>query len=181
MMLRHSQYVGLLRELATRHKQIQHTPAAPRFARILVSQDPFQRQVDMHELTTIIGRTLKAGPGQQVLVVESCVTDYQDNLGDNRTRLRHAAYMVLTQVPSATDHNAVEAALDATEQTGEELFGALEHQLATQVKVRVLAGSLGAESIGPLANSTWFGTRFDFDFTTPASGALRYHPDAFLP
>jgi hypothetical protein len=182
MMLRHSEYIAQLRTLATRHKQIQHTDAAPRFVRIVVAQDPQMRIYDMAELVSkITGRGVKLGVGKQVLVAESCLTDYSDNGGDNRTRVRHAAYMVLVQVPSASAHDAIEAALDATEQTGEELFGALEHALASQVKVRVVAGSLRSESIGPLGDGTWFGTRFDFDFTTPASGALRYNPDAFLP
>ncbi|WP_375435099.1 hypothetical protein [uncultured Hymenobacter sp.] len=179
MMLRHSQYVGLLRLLATRHKKIQHTDAAPRFVRLVVSQDPQMRVVDMHELVTkIIGRGIKPGLGQQVLVAESCVTDYLDNTGDNRQRLRHAAFLVLVQV-KLNDHDAIEVALDETEQTAEEIMGGLEHQLSGQVKVRVLPASLRSEAIGPLGDGTWYGTRLDFDFTTPASAALAYNPNAF--
>jgi hypothetical protein len=178
MMLRHSHYVGLLRTLATTHKRIQHTPAAPRFARIVISVDPMQRVVDMHELGQLL-KKLKAGPGDQVLVVESCTTDYLDNGGDNRQRRRHGAYMVLQNVKSATDHDAIEAALDETEVTAEEIVGGIEHGLAGQVKVRLIPGSLGGDSIGPLGDGTWYGHRMDFDFTTPASAALAYNPAAF--
>lgn len=181
MMHRHSQYVGLLRTLATKHRLIQHSEATPRFARIVTSIDPLQRVVDLHELSEkILGRRLKPGPGQQVLVVESLQTDYKSNGGDNRTRVRHGAFMVLQQVPGR-DHDAIEAAIDATETTGEQLWGALEHRLADQVKVRLVDESLGSDAIGPLGDGTWYGTRFDFDFTTPASAALAYNPDVFLP
>ncbi|TGE26898.1 hypothetical protein [Hymenobacter metallicola] len=182
MLLRHSHYIGLLRTLATTHKKIQHTEALPRFVRIVVSQDPTMRQVDMHELISkITGRPSKSRipVGSQVLVAESLVTDYLDNGGDNRQRVRFGAFLVLVQVPSATDHDAIEQALDATEQTAEELMGAIEHALQGQVKVRITPGSLGGESIGPLGDGTWYGTRLDFQFTTPASAALTYNPDAF--
>ena len=180
MILRHSHYVGLLRELATRHKLIQHSEAAPRFARIITSIDPLQRIVDLHELSEkILGRRLKPGTGQQVLVVESLQTDYQGGVGDNRTRVRHGAYMVLQQVPTR-DYDAIEAAIDATETTAEELMGGFEKALEGQVKVRVLPESLGSDAIGPLGDGTWYGTRLDFDFTTPASAALAYNPNAFI-
>jgi hypothetical protein len=180
MMHRHSQYVGLLRELATKHQLIQHREASPRFARIITSIDPLQRVVDLHELSEkILGRRLKPGPGQQVLVVESLQTDYQGGVGDNRTRLRHGAFLVLQQVPK-NDYDAIEAAIDRTEQTAEELIGALEYRLAGQVKVRILPESLGSDAIGPLGDGTWYGTRMDFDFTNPASAALAYNPSAFL-
>ncbi|PJJ59447.1 hypothetical protein [Hymenobacter chitinivorans] len=181
MLLRHSQYVGLLRQLAMTHKRIQHTAALSRFARIIVAQDPYQRQAEMHELTKVIGRTGKVKPpaGSHVLVAESCVTDYRDNQGDNRQRVRHGAFMVLQQVPSATDNDAIELALDDTEQTAEEIMGAIEHALQGQVKVRITPGSLASESLGPLGDGTWYGTRLDFEFTTPATAALAYKPDAF--
>ncbi|WP_400194044.1 hypothetical protein [Hymenobacter sp. B81] len=179
-MLRHSEYIALLRNLATRHVSIGHTPAASRFARIVVSIDPLQRVVDLHEFTNnVLGARLKPALGQQVLVVESCQTDYLDNGGDNRTRLRHAAFMVLQQV-KANDHDAVEAALDATEETAEDLIGGIEFLLADQVKVRIQPNSLGSDSIGPLGDGTWYGTRMDFDFTTPATAALAYKPYKFL-
>lgn len=174
--------MGLLRTLATTHKRILHTEALPRFVRIIVSQDPYLRQADMAELVSkITGRAGKTKPpvGSQVLVAESCVTDYRDNGGDNRQRVRQAAFMVLMQVPSATAHDAIEQALDDTEQTAEELMGAIEHALQGQVKVRITPGSLASESLGPLGDGTWYGTRLDFEFTTPATAALAYKPDAF--
>ncbi|GAA3954120.1 hypothetical protein [Hymenobacter algoricola] len=179
-MLRHSQYVGLLRTLATTHKKIQHTPVAPRFARVIISVDPMQRVVDMHELGTLLTK-LKAGPGAQVLVVESCTTDYLDNGGDNRQRRRHGAFMVLQKLKSNTDYDAIEHALDATEITAEQIVGGIEQHLAGQVKVRLVPGSLAGDDIGPLGDGTWYGHRMDFDFTTPASAALAYDSSAFNP
>ncbi|UOR06749.1 hypothetical protein MUN82_06520 [Hymenobacter aerilatus] len=177
--MRTSEYNALFRGLAMRHKLIQHTEAAPRFCRIVVSIDPLQKIVDMSELMSkVIGRTIKPGPGQQVLVVESFHTQYRES-GDNRTRLRSGAFMVLQQV-TAGDHDAIEQVLDRTEQTGEELLAAILADPKYQVKNRFDPSSITSDELGPLGNGTWYGTRFDFDFITPASAALHHNPTAFL-
>ncbi|MBC6698868.1 hypothetical protein [Hymenobacter sp. BT190] len=177
--MRTTDYNSLFRGLATRHKLIQHTEAAPRYARIVVSIDPYQKVVDMHELMTkIIGVRLKPGPGEQVLVVESFHTLYRE-AGDNRTRLRSGAFMVLQQVKTK-NHDAIELVLDATEQTGEQLLGAILADRKYQVKYRFDPGSITSDELGPLGDGTWYGTRFDFDFVTPANQALAYTPDAFI-
>ena len=130
-------------------------------------------------MSKVIGRRLKPGPGQQVLVVESFHTQYRE-AGDNRTRLRSGAFMVLQQVAS-TDYDAIEQVLDRTEQTGEELLAEILAQPEYQIKHRFEPGSITSDELGPLGDGTWYGTRFDFDFTTPASAALRRNPAAFLP
>lgn len=181
-MLRHSQYVARLRELATRHRLIQHTPQVVRFARVVVSIDPFQKAVDLAEMTeNMLGRFYKAGATSQVLVVESCHTQYQDNGGDNKQRRRSGAYYVFQKVANAKDPDQVEAAIDASEQTGEEVMAALLHSLNGQTKVRLDEKSITSDTIGPVGDGTWYGTRFDFDFTNPATAALAYNPTAFLP
>lgn len=181
MMLRHSQYVSLLRELATRHRLIQHTPAVARFARVIVSIDPFQKAVDLAEMTeNQLGRFYRQGATSQMLVVESCHTQYLDNGGDNRQRRRSGAFYVFQKLANPQSQDQIEAAIDATEQTGEEIMGGLLHALLGQVKVRVDEKSITSDTIGPIGDGTWYGTRFDFDFTTPATAALVYNPAAFI-
>ncbi|OUJ68674.1 hypothetical protein [Hymenobacter crusticola] len=176
--MRTTDYNALFRGWAKRHKLIQHTEAAPRFARIVVSIDPLQKIVDMAELNSLLTQ-LKAGPGQQVLVLESFHTQYRES-GDNRTRVRAGAFMVLQQVPDRK-YDGIEQALDRTEQTGEEILAGILADPKYQVKNRLDVNSIQSDEIGPLANGTWYGTRWDFDFTTPASAALHYKADAFLP
>ncbi|WBO86244.1 hypothetical protein [Hymenobacter yonginensis] len=179
-MLRHSQYVALFRDLATRHHKIQHSPQVSRFARVVVSIDPFQKQVDLAEMAqTQLGRHYAPGSTSQMLVVESCHTQYLDNGGDNKQRRRSGAFYVFEKLPKNFTEDQVEAAIDATEQTGEQILAAVLHQLSGQVKVRLDEKSISSDTIGPIGDGTWYGTRFDFDFTNPASAALAYNPAAF--
>jgi hypothetical protein len=179
-MLRHSHYIAVLRELATRHQRIQHSPQVRRFARVIVSIDPFQKQVDLAEMAEAqLGRYYQPGSTSQMLVVESCHTQYLDNGGDNKQRRRSGAYYVFEKVANAKDQDAIEAAIDATEETGEQILGALLHMLAGQAKVRLDEKSITSDTIGPLGDGTWYGTRFDFDFINPANVVLAYNAAVF--
>jgi len=176
--MRNATYEGLFYDLATSHQLIRHQDEAPRFARIIVSVDPMQKQVDLYEMqTTLLGRYLKPGAGEQVLVLESLQTAYQDNKGDNYQRARRGAFFVLEEV---LDKDKAWEALDRTEQTGEELLGAILEKFRDQPKVRWEVGSIQADAVGPVGEAlTWYGTRFDFEFFTPATAALRYNPAVF--
>lgn len=176
--MRSSTYEGLFYNPAKSHQLIRHQDEAPRFARIIVSVDPMQRVMDLEEMQiTLLGRYLKPGAGEQVLVLESLQTAYQDNKGDNYQRQRRGAFFVLEQV---LDKATAWEALDRTEQTGEQLFGAILHKFSEDPKVRWQVGSLQADAVGPLGEAAnWYGTRFDFEFFTPATAALRFDPAVF--
>ncbi|MGI4871456.1 MAG: hypothetical protein ACRYFX_09795 [Janthinobacterium lividum] len=176
--MRNATYEGLFYRLAKAHQLIRHRDDSPRFARVIVSVDPMQKQVDLYEMqTTLLGRYLQAGAGEQVLVIESLQTAYRDNRGDNYQRQRRGAFFVLEQV---LDKAQAWQALDRTELTGEQLLGAVLHEYADDPRVRWEVGSLQADAVGPVgADLTWYGTRFDFEFFTPATAALQYQPTAF--
>ena len=176
--MRSSTYEGLFYNLAQSHQLILHRDDSPRFARIVVSVDPMQRQVDLHEMQTVLlGRYLKPGAGQQVLVLESLQTAYRDNHGDNYQRQRRGAFFILEKV---TDQKKAWETLDRTEQTGEQLLGAIRHKYSEDPRVRWDIGSIQADAVGPLGEaSDWYGTRFDFEFSTPATAALQFNPAVF--
>ena len=176
--MRSSTYEGLFYNLACSHQLIQHHDDSPRFARLVVSVDPMQRVMDLEELQTVLlGRYLKPGAGEQVLVLESLQTSYRDNKGDNYQRQRRGAFFLLEQV---TDSAKAWEALDRTEQTGEQLLGAILHKFSTDPKVRWEVGSIQADAVGPLGSDlNWYGTRFDFEFFTSATAALRFDPTVF--
>lgn len=177
--MRNAEYEGLFYRLAQTHHLIRHRDDSPRFARIIVSVDPLQRQMDLAEMQeTLLGNFLKPGAGEQVLVLESLQTVYQDNKGDNYQRQRRGALFVLEQV---LDKTKAWEALDRTEVTGEQLLAAVLHEYADKPKVRWPVGGIQADAVGPLHDGTWYGTRFDFEFFTPATGALSYQPAAFTP
>ena len=175
--MRSSTYEGLFYSLATSHQLIRHRDDSPRFARIIVSVDPMQRVMDLEEMqVTLLGDYLKPGAGEQVLVLESLQTAYQDNTGDNYQRQRRGAFFVLEQV---LDKTKAWEALDRTEQTGEQLLAAVLHKFAEDPKVRWNVGSIQADAVGPLHDGSWYGTRFDFEFSTPATAALRFDAAVF--
>ena len=175
--MRNAHYEALFRRLASQHVLIRHRDDSPRFARIIVSVDPLQRQMDLEEMqVTLLGDYLKPGAGEQVLVLESLQTAYQDNQGDNYQRQRRGAFFVLEQV---LDKAKAWEALDRTEQTGEQLLAAVLHKFAEDPKVRWNVGSIQADAVGPLHDGSWYGTRFDFEFSTPATAALRFDAAVF--
>lgn len=176
--MRSSTYEGLFYNLAKSHQLIRHQDDAPRFARIIVSVDPMQKQVDLYEMqTTLLGRYLKPGAGEQVLVLESLQTAYRDNQGDNYQRQRRGAFFVLEQV---LDKAKAWEALDRTEQTGEQLLGAVLEKFRDDPKVRWQVGSIQADAVGPVGEALdWYGTRFDFEFFTSATAALRFDSAVF--
>jgi hypothetical protein len=178
--MRNATYEGLFRDLARRHQLIRHTDEQARFARIVVSVDPMQKQVDLYEMqTTLLGRYLKVGAGEQVLVLESLQTAYQNNKGDNYQHRRRGAFFVLEQVVPKQGREW--EALDRTEVTGEELLGAVLEQFRDQPgKLRLDVGSIQSDAVGPVGTDlSWYGTRFNFEFFTSATKALAYNPAAF--
>ena len=176
--MRNADYEGLFYQLASTHKLIRHRDDAPRFARIIMSVDPLQKLADLAEMEAMLtSRFLKPDSGEQVLVLESLTSQVQDNQGDNYQHRRRGAFFVLAQATDARDAWAV---IDQTEITGEQLLGAALHQLEATPKTRLVVDSIALDAIGPLGDGTWYGTRFDFEFFTPATAALRYQPDAFL-
>ena len=175
--MRNAAYEGLFYNLAKTHKLIRHRDDAPRFARIIVSVDPIQKLADLAEMEeTLLGRYLKPDSGQQVLVLESLQSQVQDNQGDNQQLRRRGAFFVLAQAPHARDAWRI---LDETETTGEQLLGAVRHELESTPKIRLVLGSIALDAVGPIGDGTWYGTRFDFEFFTPATRSLTYDPAAF--
>ena len=175
--MRNSEYATLFKGLAQRHQRIRHRDDSPRFARIIVSVDPLQKQMDLLEMQeTLLGRLLKPGAGEQVLVLESLQTQFLDNTSDNYQRQCRGAFFVLEQKAPQVDAWEV---LDRTELTGEQLLAAARREYEQQVKVRWPIASILSDAVGPLHDGTWYGTRFDFEIIGPANAALAYNPAAF--
>lgn len=174
--MRNATYAALFEGLASRHELIRHRPDSPSFARIIVSADPYQRQVDLLEMQELfLSQVNLADPSDQVLVLESLQTQYRDNQGDNYQRQSRGAFFVLQQKTDALEAWEI---LDRTEQTGEELLAAVRHQYEHQVKVRFPVASVLSDAIGPLTGG-WYGTRFDFEILSPANAGLTYNPTKF--
>lgn len=175
--MRNSAYSALFKGLAERHTRIRHREDSPRFARIIVSVDPLQRQVDLLEMQEVLlGRLLKPNAGEQVLVLESMQTQFADNTGDNYTRRSRGAFFLLEQKSDTADAWEI---LDRTEQSGEEMLAGARKHYEDDLKVRWPIGAILSDSVGPLHDGTWYGTRFDFEIISPANAALAYNPAAF--
>ena len=177
--MRNSAYSALFKGLAERHGRIRHRDDSPRFAHIIVSVDPLQRQVDLLEMQEVLlGRQLKPNAGEQVLVLESLQAQFQDNSGDVYTRRSRGAFFVLEQKSAGVEPWQI---LDRTEETGEQLLAAARQPYVEglDVKTRWPIGSILSDAVGPLHDGTWYGTRFDFEILSPATASLAYNPAAF--
>jgi hypothetical protein len=175
--MRNAAYEGLFYRLAQQHQLIRHRDNAPRFARIIVSVDPLQKLADLAEMEEMLtSRYLTADSGKQVLVLESLQSQVRDNNGDNYQHARRGAFFVLGQAAEARDAWAI---IDQTEITGEQLLGAVLHEFEDDPRTRLSVGSIALDAVGPLGDGSWYGTRFDFEFFTPATSALRYDAAAF--
>jgi hypothetical protein len=174
--MRHSEYVDMVRTLATRHKEILHSDSNPRFIRMHLSSNPLQEHLDMKEFQTHM-RNAKAKP-DLLMVLLSYEGEYSDNTGDGKKKIYSGAIMLLGAV-QRDNWNAQDAMYDKTERIGEEVMAALMHQLNETYSYHLSANDIMNEKIGPIGDNL-HGTRFSFSFTGPASKQLYYNPSQFL-
>ncbi len=176
-MLNNSAYTDLLRDLATRHKEILHTAQKRAFTKVYLSADPVAKQVS---LVNFYGK-LKESFGPAPFLVAMSYDALHEDCGDGKILAhRRGGFLVLEKAVN-TDA-ARDAALDRSERLGYELMAAVAEFFrgpAGRRAGRLLnLGSLAVDSIGPVGDG-FVGTRFEFDFTENAVQALTYNPDAF--
>jgi hypothetical protein len=174
--MRHLQYTELFRELARRHKEIQHTNAACHFLRIHLSGDFVQAQLDLREFYASLRSKIKSGV---VMVLQSYDASYGENLDDYQRKFYTAGLIILDKVANA-DMDKLDEVYDRTERIGEEVMAAAMLQIsAAGTGYRLYAKDITAEKVGPLGDQ-FHGTRFDFRFTGPAGSGLVFNPDKFI-
>ena len=178
--MRHLEYTTLFRDLARRHRLIQHRPDQVRFVRLILSADPVQKVMDFQEFYDGLKNKINLTGGQACLVLENYQADYTDNEGDFFGKVHHAAFLVLQSVPLG-DYDRRDQVIDACEAMGEELMGAAIALLrARERPIRISPGDVLQEAVGPVGDH-FYGARFNFSFRSAATGELTYDPTKFLP
>jgi hypothetical protein len=173
-MLNQSTYSDLIRDLATRHVDIKHTAKDKRYQKIVVAADPIQKQVNLSSFYHSLKGSFPSGvPFVLQLTYD---TLHQDTGSDQVLAHRRGGFIVLQKSADS------DLALSITERIGYELMGAVceffrgpEGRRAGRVLDR---NSIAIDAVGPVGDS-FFGTRFEFDFTESATEALTYNPARF--
>jgi hypothetical protein len=170
-------YTDLFKALAQRHKQILHTEQACHFVKVILSADPIQKQVQMSGFYDKLKLKIKPGP---CLLLISYEADYED-AGDEKTLThRHGSFMILEKAKLTDEHR--DEVLDRAEHIAHEIMGAVLKAFRSpeaRRQGRMLdRNNMALDSIGPVGDN-YYGCRFDFMFTQPATAALAYNPDAF--
>jgi len=177
-MLNQTTYSALLRDLATRHVEIQHTPQARRYLKVTVGADPIQKQVN---LASFYDKAKANFPAGHPFVLQlSYDTLHEDTGSDQVLAHRRGGFLVLQK--AANTEESRDEVLSTTERIGYELMAAVCDFFrgpAGRRAGRVLQrSSIAADAVGPIGDN-FYGTRFEFDFTESATLALTYDPSRF--
>ena len=177
--MRHLEYTTLFRDLAAKHRAIQHRADQVRFVRLILSSDPIQKVMDFEEFYGGLKSKINLSGGAACLVLENYQADYSDNEGDFYGKVHHAAFLVLKSVPQG-DYDRRDEVIDECEGIGEQVMGAAIARLrAVEPPVRISPGDILQEAIGPIGDH-FYGARFNFSFRSSATGELTYDATKFL-
>jgi len=179
-MLNQTTYSDLVRDLARRHVDIQHSAAKKRYLKVTVAADPMQK---LAGLATFFQKTKATLPGDAFFVVQlSYDTLHEDSGSDQVLAHRRGGFMVMRKAKD-TDESRDEV-LAETERVAYELMagvGDFFRGPAGRRAGRMLQRTgMVAEAVGPMGDS-FYGTRFEFDFTESATEVLQFNPAKFLP
>jgi len=178
-MLTQLTYSDLVRDLATRHKEILHTPAKPRYLKITVSADPMQK---LARLASFYEKA-RSLPGDAFFVVLlSYDTLHEDTGSDQVLAHRRGGFMVMHK--AANTDEGRDQVLSDTERIGYELMAGVcdffRGPAGRRAGRMLQRTGLAAEAVGALGDN-FYGTRFEFDFTESATKLLTYDATKFLP
>jgi hypothetical protein len=177
-MLTQKTYTDLLKDLATRHVEIQHTEKNQRFLKLIVAADPIQK---IANLSTFYQKGKATLPGNDFFVVQlSYDTLHQDTGADEVKAHRRGGFMVMHKARDTQESR--DQVLSDTERIGYELMAAVcefFRGMAGRRAGRTLdRSSIAVEAVGPLGDY-FCGTRFEFDFTESATQSLTYDATRF--
>jgi hypothetical protein len=179
-MLNQKTYTDLMRDLATRHKEIQHSAQRRGYLKIIVAADPVQKLVN---LNSFYGQLKESFSGKTPFVLQMTYDTLHEDTGSDEVKAhRRGGFTVLKK--ALNTEASKDEVLTETERVGYELMAAVcefFRGMAGRRAGRVLhRSSIAAEAVGPVGDS-FYGTRFEFDFTESATAALTYNPENFLP
>jgi hypothetical protein len=179
-MLNQLTYTDLVRDLATRHKEIQHTPTKRRYLKIIVASDPIQKLVS---LTNFYDKAKATWPGNAPFVLHMTYdTLHEDTGSDHVLAHRRGGFIVLHKAQNTEESR--DEILTLTERIAYELMaGVCEffRGMAGRRAGRMLQRTgMAADAVGPIGDG-FYGTRFEFDFTESATTLLTYDSTKFLP
>ncbi|MDF7810514.1 hypothetical protein [Hymenobacter sp. YC55] len=171
-------YTALLKEAATRHKEIKHSDKECHFVKLVLSADPVQKATYWTSFFSALKTKLKPGI---TLVAISYEADYEDTGDDKTLTHRHGSFIILEKVKAGDDEHRDEV-LERTERIAHEVMGfvllAFRSPEARRQGRFINRSDMALDAIGPVADNH-YGNQFAFKFTQPATKALAFNADAF--
>jgi len=179
-MLNQQTYSDLVRDLATRHKEIQHSAQKRAYLKVIVAADPVQKMVNLNSFYSALKDSFS---GKTPFVLQMTYDTLHEDTGSDEVKAHRRGGFIVLKKAQNTEASKDEV-LSETERIGYELMAAVcefFRGMAGRRAGRVLhRSSIAAEAVGPVGDN-FHGTRFEFDFTESATESLTYNPDKFLP
>lgn len=173
----HTQYTEFFRDIAARHKEIQHTEHRMHFARLILSADPFLSTTSQLDefLESVKNKLL-----EPALLLASYEGQYMDNRSSNVEKMLAGRLIILDTVPTLNDYQREEEVLTRSERIGEECLAYAEHQLCKDPGRGFLEwDAVGSEKIAELTERRFFGTAFNFGIKVSVQQNVTFDPDQF--
>lgn len=182
--MKHSQYIALFREVASRHVDLNHDADNMRFARLVLSRDPYlNSQMQISEFVDSLRNELLS----PCMLIASYEAEYRDNRSDSVEKALFGRMIILKEV-SKGDFQEEELALEHTEQIGEECLAYLAARLQNDIDEEEEADLVPAylewngasnEKLSSISTRNFAGTAFNFYIVHGAEAAVHFNPDKF--
>lgn len=159
--MKHSTYNSYFRNLAEEHVDIAHGTKEGKssFFRLVLSAPPFA----LLEITEFLNaEKSKINSEKQFMLLESYDATLTDNKAGDRRKYMDGTFFILDKA-NKNEFNEVEAVLDATEQTAEQIAARMLKDFESECGA-ILEGEFGIEKIGPIGGAPYFGTKVHFQF-----------------
>ncbi|MEM8564948.1 MAG: hypothetical protein AAGF85_00710 [Bacteroidota bacterium] len=172
MILRHSQYIDFMRQLAQAHVDIGHSEEEMHFARITLTQDPYVgAMAQIREFVNSMGSKLK----YPCLVAISFKANYADTKNDDPRKQNDGGFLLLDQVKTG-DADAEQQVYDNMERIGEEIIAYIREYFEENEDEGIFnLNNVESEKVAKVGNTQLFGIKFYL--TIEGSVALFHNPD----
>lgn len=156
----HTQYTEFFRDIARRHKEIRHSETEARFARLILSVDPFlSTHHQLGEFLEGVRNTLHT----PMMLLTSYQVQYADNRSDSLEKMLAGRLIILDSVSPKNDYQREEQVLTDTERMAEECLGFADQYFTNFPEAGFFEwNGAGSEKIAKLTSRNLFGTAVDF-------------------
>jgi hypothetical protein len=170
--MKHSDYNTLGRTIATSSKFIGHTSDNCHFVRVNPPSALYREMYIEEFLQKVKSKLLFPA-----ILWEAYDNGYDDNRGDQISKIYKPAFIILLKVTPIDDFTAQENAQQEAELIAEEILSYLKKYFADNLTYGFfMINTINIEKVGPVDNNLW-GVRCEWAFKKPNNQALYFKPE----